>query len=305
MAAPSANRILSCISTSWSEVYKAHQGQGGEVVTAQRRLLLRYYQPIFRYLRAIVRDADAAEELTHEFVVRFLRGDFRQADPSRGRFRDLVKQALRHLAIDYWRGKRAEKERAPIPLAEDWPAAPAEADWRYSPPPRRQGAPRASGGPANRRRRPPRRRPEPALDTAEADRTFLRGWRVEMLSQAWRALAQFQEQTRCSYHTVLRLRADRPEARCAELARLAGERLGRPFSEGALRQALCRAREKFADFLVAEVARTLATSDPDAIEQELIDLNLLSYCRGPVARMRKSDSPGHTGGRGNGHAGRE
>jgi RNA polymerase sigma-70 factor (ECF subfamily) len=300
MPAPSSNRVLSCISTSWSEVYKAHQGQGAEVASAQRRLLLRYYQPIFRYLRAIVRDADAAEELTHEFVVRFLRGDFKQADPSRGRFRDLVKQSLRHLAIDYWRRKQAEKERAPVPLAEDWPAAPAEADWRDAPPPRRRGA--RAGGTSNRQRRPLRRRPEPALDTAEADRTFLRGWRVEVLSQAWRALAQFQQQTRCSYHTVLRLRADRPEANCAELARLAGERLGRPLSAGALRQALCRAREKFADFLVTEVARTLATSDPDAIEQELIDLNLLSYCRGPVARMRKSGAPGNTAGRGAGHA---
>jgi RNA polymerase sigma-70 factor (ECF subfamily) len=286
MSAHSANRVLSCISTSWSEVYRAHQGQGDEVATAQRRLLLRYYQPIFRYLRAIVRDADAAEELTHEFVVRFLRGDFRQADPSRGRFRDLVKQALRHLAIDYWRRKRVEKERAPVPLRDDWPAAPAEADWRRCPPPRRPAAFRVEG------------------DTAEADRAFLRGWRVELLSQAWRALARFQEQTCCSYHTVLRLRADRPEVSCVELARLAGARRGRPFSEAAVRQVLRRAREKFADLLVAEVARTLATSDADTIEQELIELDLLSYCRGPVARMRKSNTPGPAGGRGNGPAGR-
>jgi RNA polymerase sigma-70 factor (ECF subfamily) len=196
------NRVLSGISTAWSEVYSAHQGQGDEMLVAQRRLLLRYYQPVFRYLRAMVHDAEAAEDLTHEFVVRFLRGDFKRADPSRGRFRDLVKRALRHLAIDYWRRKRAEKERTSDSFWEEWPAAPAEADWRRCPPPRRRGA---AGGETNRRRRRPRR-PDP-VDTAEADRTFLRGWRVEVLSQAWRALAQFQEQTGCSYHTVLRLRA--------------------------------------------------------------------------------------------------
>jgi DNA-directed RNA polymerase specialized sigma24 family protein len=283
MSAPSANRILSCISTSWSTVLKAHQGQGEEVAEAQRRLLLRYYQPIFRYLRALVRDAEAAEELTHEFVVRFLRGDFRQADPSRGRFRDLVKQSLRHLAIDYWRHKRVEQGRAPFPFREDGPGQPAEGDWRRCPPPRRPA------------------RPRPAADNAEADLTFLRSWRAEMLTQAWRALAQFQEQTHCSYYTVLRLRAQRPEARMAELAGLAGARLGKRLSEAAFRQALCRAREKFADFLVAEVARTLGTTDIDAIEQELIDLDLLPYCRGPVARLRTASFSGH----GASQAGRE
>jgi RNA polymerase sigma-70 factor (ECF subfamily) len=245
---------------------------------------LRYYQPIFRYLRAMVRDAEAAEELTHEFVVRFLRGDFRQADPSRGRFRDLVKQSLRHLAIDYWRHKRAQRERAPIPFLDD---GPADGDWRRCSPPRRP-APGANRGRA-------RKLPAalPAVDSAAADRAFLSGWRAEMLAQAWRALEQFQEQTGCSYHTVLRLRAERPEARGAELARLACAELGRPFTEAAYRQALCRAREKFADFLVDEVARTLGPSDADAIEQELIDLDLLPYCRGQVARLRGADgSPG-------------
>jgi RNA polymerase sigma-70 factor (ECF subfamily) len=284
MSAPSANRVLSCISTSWSTVYKAHQGgQGEEVLAAQRRLLLRYYQPIFRYLRALVRDAEAAEELTHEFVVRFLRGDFRQADPARGRFRDLVKQALRHLAIDYWRHKRVEQERTPFPFREDGPGRPTEGDWRHCPPPRRAGRPAA--GAYRGRARTPTAVVTP-VDAAEAELVFWRGWRTEMLTQAWRALAQFQEQTHCSYHTVLRLRAERPEARCAELARLAAGRLGKPFSEAAFRQALCRAREKFADFLVAEVARTLGTTDPGPLEQELIDLDLLSYCRGSLARLR-------------------
>jgi RNA polymerase sigma-70 factor (ECF subfamily) len=122
---------------------------------------------------------------------------------------------------------------------------------------------------------------------------------MEMLSQAWRSLAQHQEETHCFYHTVLRLRADRPEERCAELARLAGVRLGKPLSEAAFRQLLRRARAKFADFLVAEVARTLATSDPDTVEQELIELDLLSYCRGSVARLRLAnfvEQPGTSGG---------
>src|SRR5262245_18680099 len=135
-------RKLSCIDTSWATINLAHQGQGDAVVSAQRRLLLRYYHPMYSYLRAMVRDEEAAEELTHEIVVRFLRGDFRGANPARGRFRDLLKRALRHLAIDYWRRKRAEKERAPVSLPDDRRGTPAEADWRRCPPPRRRAAPR-------------------------------------------------------------------------------------------------------------------------------------------------------------------
>src|SRR5687768_3474394 len=108
MAPETPCQRLNCIDTSWSALHRAHQGQGDEVVSAQELLLQRYYHPIYRYLRAMVRDGDAAEELTHEFVVRFLRGDFKSADPSRGRFRDLLKQALRHLVIDHWRQKRVE-----------------------------------------------------------------------------------------------------------------------------------------------------------------------------------------------------
>jgi acyl-CoA reductase-like NAD-dependent aldehyde dehydrogenase len=118
-----------------------------------------------------------------------------------------------------------------------------------------------------------------------------------MLAQAWRALARFKEQHGGSSHTILRLRADRPEAGSAELARLASARLGKPLSEAAFRQLLRRAREKFVELLVAEVARTLPTSDPEAVEEELSELDLLCYCRRSLSRNRNSKVPQHTGGR--------
>jgi RNA polymerase sigma-70 factor (ECF subfamily) len=301
MEPQNSSRQLSTIETSWSTIYQAHQGEGDAATEARRRLLLRYYHPIFRYLRATVRDADAAQELTHEFVVRFLRGDFRRANPSRGRFRDLLKQALRRLAIDYWRRKRLEKERNTYALREDGTGTSAgddcrlrplsadpdlaEADWSRSPPPRRRTALPGSDAAA-------------AFDVniAEADRTFLQGWRAEMLAQAWDALARLQERTGCPYFTVLRLRVDHAEGCGADLTRLVAARLGKPLSEPAFRQLLRRARDKFADFLVAAVAFTLGDSDPEAVEEELIELNLLSYCRRSVARLRQSNSLPHSGG---------
>ena len=244
---------LSRIKTRWTMVYQAHKGAGDEVASAQKWLLLRYYRSVFRYLRALARDADVAEELTQEFVVRFLRGDFKRANPTRGRFRDLLKRALRHLAIDYWRHKRLEKEKMGRPISEDLLETAI-----------------------------------PDLDTAEADRAFLRSWRAEMLTQAWRALARFQKRTQWCYYTILHLQSTHPKQHATELAKLLGARLGKPLNENAFRQLLRRAREKFADFLVAEVARSLATCDPEVVVAELIELNLYSCCRRSAARLRKS-----------------
>ena len=37
----------------------------------------------YRYLLGAVHDPDAADDLCQDFAVRFLRGDFRRADPGR------------------------------------------------------------------------------------------------------------------------------------------------------------------------------------------------------------------------------
>jgi hypothetical protein len=49
---------------------------------------------------------------------------------------------------------------------------------------------------------------------------------------------------------------------------------------------LHRARKKFAELLVAEVARSLQTPGPEALEQELCALDLLGYCRSALPGRR-------------------
>jgi RNA polymerase sigma-70 factor (ECF subfamily) len=114
---------LSQISTLWSMLARAHAGEPNAATPAQHLLLIRYGAAVQRYLLGTVRDPDAAAELTQEFAVRFLRGDFRRADPGRGRFRDYLKTALIHLVTDYRRGQMA----APRPLPSD-AAAPEPAE---------------------------------------------------------------------------------------------------------------------------------------------------------------------------------
>jgi RNA polymerase sigma-70 factor (ECF subfamily) len=237
---------LTAISTQWTMLLAAHREGGDAATRAQGELLLRYYRAVYRYLLGTVHDPAVAEELTQDFAVRFLRGDFRRADPGRGRFRDFLKTALRHLALDYWRKKASAPE--PLGAAEATLAAPPTAE--------------------------------------HLDESFLARWREELLGRAWEALARAQEESGQPYYSVLRAKAADPKARSAQLAEALQAQLGKPVSAAGLRQLVHRAREKFAELLVREVASSLQTSDPEALEQELIDLDLLPYCRSALRRDR-------------------
>jgi RNA polymerase sigma factor (sigma-70 family) len=240
MAEPEPLDRLSQIATRWSLVFQAHRGERTAISVAQQALLERYSGAIYRYLRSVLRDPDTTEEVCQEFALRFVRGDFKQADPARGRFRDYVKTALFHLVVDYRRRQRARLE----PLPEDSGQHPTQ---------------------------------EP--DLGQADQEFLARWRHELLDCTWRALQAVEQQTGRLYYTVLRWRADHPEAPALELAEQLQGRLGKSFTDNGVRQTLHRAREKFAHLLLEEVARSLQTSEPERLEQELIELGLLTYCQ--------------------------
>jgi RNA polymerase sigma-70 factor (ECF subfamily) len=107
------SRRLSSISTVWTVVAAAHQGPPDEASVARKALVERYLRAIYRYLLGAVRDAEVADELCQEFCLRFVRGDFRNADPQRGRFRDLLRTALINLVINY------QKRKKPLPLAAE------------------------------------------------------------------------------------------------------------------------------------------------------------------------------------------
>ena len=98
---------LSRMQTLWTLVCKAHQGTDESGREARTALLERYGGAVRRYLLGAVRDADAADDLAQEFAVKFLRGDFRNADPEQGRFRSFLKTALFRLVVDFQRPPQA------------------------------------------------------------------------------------------------------------------------------------------------------------------------------------------------------
>jgi RNA polymerase sigma-70 factor (ECF subfamily) len=114
---PTLQDRLSRISTRWTTFFQAHTS-GDRAVVAQHALVQSYSGAVYRYLLGALHDEDAAEELTQEFAVRFLRGDYHRADPQRGRFRDYLKTALIHLVNDYYRHRQCQ----PGPLDTDSPA---------------------------------------------------------------------------------------------------------------------------------------------------------------------------------------
>jgi RNA polymerase sigma factor (sigma-70 family) len=147
----SFHQRLSAISTQWTLLFQAHRGSADSATAAQCQLMQRYSGAVLRYFMGAVRDPDVAAELSQEFALRFVRGDFRRADPQRGQFRDYLKRALIHMITDYYRARQA------------WPR------------------PLDSGIPE-----PAAAHPE-SVDEKEE---FLKSWREELLQRTWQALGE-------------------------------------------------------------------------------------------------------------------
>ena len=117
---------LDAIPTQWSVVRGAHAaGAPPSAVAARQALVVRYAKAIRRYVGGVVRSGEDADELAQEVVVRLLKGDFGGADPDRGRFRDLLKAAVRNLTRNHW---ARENRRRGSDAGLDRLAAPDDAD---------------------------------------------------------------------------------------------------------------------------------------------------------------------------------
>jgi RNA polymerase sigma-70 factor (ECF subfamily) len=59
---------------------------------------------------------------------------------------------------------------------------------------------------------------------------------------------------------------------------------------GAVRVLLHRSRDTFADLLLEEVRQSLASGNLNDVEEELIDLDLLQYCRPSLDKLRGKET---------------
>lgn len=241
----SGDQRLSQIQTLWSVVRRAHGDQSVEAKSAQQQMIDRYGNAIQRYLLGAFRDPTAAEDAYQEFALRFLKGDYQSVDPEKGKFRSFLKTILYRLVIEHHRGNKRRKSPQ---LASQFP--------------------------------------EPAVyDESISDENFRKAWRDEMLQRAWDGLKAREVETGRPWYTVMRARVDAPDMSSTDLAAHLTEQLDKNVTPANVRVLLHRSRDEFARLLFREVSDTIDNPTREIVEEELIDLGLLEYCRPALQRM--------------------
>jgi len=235
------------MSTKWTELLEAHADSEQFQLDAQKVVLERYQRPVYRYLLGALRSPESADEAFQEFALNFLQGAFRHADQKRGRFRDYLKTSLMHLVSGY----RKKMQSRNLSLGEEVP--------------------------------------EPAIAVEQdcvAEQEFKMSWRQELLDRTWSALADVERQTGQPFYAVLRFRTENPGLPSKPMAEELTTKLNpnAPFTDTGIRKTLQRAREWFADLLLDEVAHSMANPARQQLEEELIELGLLEYCREALQR---------------------
>lgn len=241
---------LSQIQTRWSALRLAHEKSGEMRQQAQAELLERYQGAVYRYLFAISRSHEVADELFQDFAVRFLNNSFVQADPSKGKFRSYLKTSLIRLTADYFRRqKRREGREQHLEEIDDLCE---------------NGA------------------------TLNCDAKFDSSWQIDLLERTWQHLETASSSLGQPFYEVLRLRSSAPDLDSQGLADVLNEKLNTPgrYSATSIRKLLQRARDRFAELLLDDVQAALGTDSAVELEEELIASGLHGYCKPALEKRR-------------------
>jgi RNA polymerase sigma-70 factor (ECF subfamily) len=237
-AAPSSEggeRRAVFVTTHWSVVLTATRSDTTRAQAALARLFQAYWYPLYAYVRRRGYAAHDAQDLTQEFFARLLEQNWlAQADRERGRFRTFLLSALSHFLANEWDKARAQKRGGAVqfvPLQLD------SAETRYG--------------------------QEPA-DPLTPEQCFERRWALALLDEV-----------------LNRLRAEHAAAGTGEMFDalkpcLVGDRQAQPYAalaaqlgmtEGAVKVAVHRLRQRYRQLLREEIANTVAT--PEEVNEEM------------------------------------
>jgi DNA-directed RNA polymerase specialized sigma24 family protein len=98
------------VTTHWSVVLAAKQGNSSEATAALEKLCRVYWYPLYAFLRREGRSPHDAQDLTQEFFARLLHARFLEnVGPQKGKFRSFLLASLKHFLCDEWDKARAEK----------------------------------------------------------------------------------------------------------------------------------------------------------------------------------------------------
>ena len=221
-------------STHWSVVLAAGGPHSAMARASLEKLCRVYWYPLYGFVRRQGHGPEDAQDLTQEFFSRFLeRESFRHADQERGRFRTFLLACLKHFLFSEWRkGQAAKRSNGPVFSLDQ-----NEAEERFQ--------------------------AEPG-DLLTPDKIFEKRWATALLDHVLHQLGEeYAEQGKRQLfdHLKLTIWGNKEVGPYAELAPQFG------LSEGALKVAVHRLRQRYLQILRAEVADTLA--DPAAVDDEL------------------------------------
>jgi len=209
-----------------------------QTAEALEKLCRAYWLPVYAFVRRQGHGPHDAEDLTQEFFARVLeKRTLAVADPARGRFRSFLLASLKHFLANEWDKAKARKRgggQISIPID----AAAAETKCGLEP-----------------------------ADPATAEKIFEQRWALTLLDQVLRRLRE--EHMRDGREKLFEaLKPTLTEAsRSVRYADIAA-RLGT--SEGAVKVAVHRLRQRYRELLRAEIAHTVA--GPDEVEDEIRNL---------------------------------
>jgi len=231
---PSSSRNAWFVTTHWSVVLAARGADSTRGRAALERLCQTYWYPLYAFVRRLGQDPHDAEDLVQGFFEQCLaKNYFEAADQAKGRFRSFLLLALKRFMANEWDKARTRKRGGGAPtVALDA----LTAEERYA--------------------------LEPA-DRLSADRLFERRWALTLLEKVLDRLRE--EQVAANRGTAFEQLRDCLTAggRGTPYAELAA-RLG--MTEGAVKVAVHRLRQRYRELLEEEIAHTV--SSPEEVAEE-------------------------------------
>jgi RNA polymerase sigma factor (sigma-70 family) len=238
----SSNAVFA--TTHWSVVMAAGKSDSAQAAQALEQLCRTYWYPLYAFVRRQGHAAHDAEDLTQEFFARFLAKEyFGRADPALGRFRNFLLACLKHFLSEQWR-QAGRLKRGGGQTIVSWDSLMAEERYRSEP-----------------------------TDPLTPEKVFDRRWALTLLEQTLTRLGE--EQSAAGKGEVFASLKDYlwGEGSLAGYTEVAA-RLG--MTEGALKVAVHRLRQRYRELLREEVAHTVGAAHE--IDEEL--RYLVSVIRG-------------------------
>jgi RNA polymerase sigma-70 factor (ECF subfamily) len=212
--------------TRWSIVVAAAGGNGVESRDALERLCTTYWYPLYAFVRRQRYSAHDAQDLTQSFFARLIeKNDLAAVDRAKGKFRSFLLAAMQHFLANEWDRAQAQKRGGGMVFLS---IDDADAERRYH--------------------------EEPA-EQITAEQLYDRRWALTLLDQVLARLGdEMRSEGRGACFEALKFcLTGGPGAAYADLA----QRLGT--SEGALKVAVHRLRDRYRALLRAEIAETVGS----------------------------------------------